>query len=104
MIGGFMSVTGLLVAILASIAFLVAIICYFKLFFGIAHSREEAGFGFLFNFKNRGNELKILVVFWLAVLVCSTSIWYFTTYLEPNGKGFKTATSMAQIKSKLRFL
>jgi hypothetical protein len=88
--------TGLLFATFAAIAFLIAVICYFKLFFGPAHRSEEDGFDFLLSFKNRGNELRTLIIFWLAVVVCSTFSWYFTVYLQPNGKGFKSATSTKQ--------
>lgn len=89
-----MSVTGLLFAVGAAIAFLIAVICYLKLFFGPAHRNVKDGFDFLLKFKNGGDELRTLVIFWMAVLVCSVCIWYFTVYLQPYGKGFKSAIFM----------
>lgn len=72
----------------------IAVICYLKLIFRSAHRNVNDGFDFLLKFKNRGNELRALVIFWVAVLVCSLCIWYFTVHLQPYGKGFKSVIFM----------
>jgi hypothetical protein len=92
MIGGFLSVLGVVTFVIGCISFIVAVACFLSLVEASAKRGEESNLNFLLNFSKSSPDFRALTAFWAGVLICLACSWYFIAYLQPTGKGFKSTT------------